>query len=210
MRRVRTVARAYGLAEILTGDFHSGGPLQRNLFRFGAEIIPEPGGRVPVVVPPHERVSVDAHTTVTQKRNHRIGRRAAPVRLFFRMRAGVPEIFSILVTFLEARRIRIQFKRTPVKRHRRRIEECSVKFLVPVVPLLLAQLVEVENVGSKEEVVGLLAHCHSSTVWRIDLNRGVGLAVLLDIRIDLFLDVIVPYLPLRILHDSAVNLEFSK
>ena len=206
---VLVILRTDRLGDIATGNRNSRRTLERNLLGLWAEILPQPCRSVPRVIAPYERMAVDSYAARSQKTNHRIDCGTPPMRLLLGMRAVVPEILGIFVAFLKAGRVRIHFKRTPVERDCCRIEECSVKLLVAVIPLLLAKLIEIKNMCTKEERMCLLTYRHNRTIWRIDFHCGICLAELFDVGINLRLHIIIPNLPIGIRHHRLVDIEIS-
>ena len=160
-------------------------------------------------------MSVDAHAARPEERDHGVDRGTPPVGLrlaalrILRVRAA-PVLLGVLVACGEARRVRVLLERAPVERDGRGVEQpvlLSVQRLVAVVPLLLPELVEVEDVRTEEERVRDLLDLHLRAVRRRDLDGRVGLAVLLDVRVDPRLHVVVPDPPVGVAHHGAVHPE---
>ena len=182
-------------------------------FVLRAEVVPEPSGRVPGVVAPDERMAVDAHTARLEEADHRIGRGATPMRLVrdslrVALVLAVPVLLGVLVALLETRGVRILLERAPIERDGRGVEERAVELLVAVVPLLLPELVEVEDVRAEVERVADLFDLHLHAVRSRDFERRIRLAVPLDVGVDLRLDLVVPDAPVLLAHRRAVDFEF--
>ena len=202
------------LLDVAHRHLYAGSGLKGALLALGAEVVPKPRGRMPFVVAPHERVPVDANAARLEVADDWIGRGATPVRLVrdglrVALVLAVPVLLGVLVAFLETRGIRMLLERAPVERDSRGVEESAVQFLVAVVPLLLAELVEVEDVRAEIERVADLLDLHIRAVGSRDFDCRVRLAVLLDVGVDLRLDLVVPDRPVFVAHHRAVHGKIS-
>ena len=210
--RIAHVLHANRQLPVATRNGDTRGLLKRELLVVRTEVLPEPSRRVPGVVAPHEGMSVDAEAAVETEVHDRIRRRTTPVRLVHRtdriaLVLAVPVILGVLIRLGETGRERITLERAPIEGDGRRIEERSVELLVAVVPFGLAKLVVVEDVRTKEELVGQLLNLHLGASRRVNGERGIALAILLDVRINALLDIVVPKRPILLGHDGRIHLE---
>ena len=133
--------------------------------------------------------------------NDRIGSGTAPVGFRVRVFHRVPELGGIAELGRKAGVALLRLQRLPVKRHRGRVEQRTVKGFVLFVPFIRAELVKVEDVGAEDEFMADLLHFDIGPGFQpFDLPIGIGLAVFFNIFIDLLLDFLVPTFPVARLH----------
>ena len=135
------------------------------------------------------------------------------MRLLFGALAVLPELLGVFVSLFKARRVGEALERTPIKSDRSGIEKPALgveQSLVAVVPFLFTELVVVENLGAEIKIVRKLLDRHFGSVGGRDLERGVGLTVFFDIRVDFALDVVVPDVPISLRHHLALRGESAQ
>lgn len=126
------------------------------------------------------------------------------MRLFPGALLFVPERLAVPVLSAEARPTGFGFEGLPVEGYGGGVEERAEELFVAVVVLLFAQLLEIEDVGSEDEIMrdlldpdlaprGDIGECHLS----------VGLAVPLDVAVDACLLCRVPLLPVLRAHAAS-------
>ena len=113
----------------------------------------------------------------------------------------VPELGGIAELGRKTGVALLRLQRLPVKRHRGRVEQRTVKGFILLVPFIGAELVKVEDVGAENKFMADLLHFDIGPGFQpFDLPVGIRFAVFFNIFIDLLLDFLVPTFPVARLH----------
>ena len=125
----------------------------------------------------------------------------------FRFFHAVPIFCSVPVFAVKTRLAFNGFQRFPIESNCGGIEKIAVKSFIFFVAFIRSQLIVVENMGSENKVVGDLFHFHGGTCFQpLDLPAGIRFPEFFNVFVDLRLDIIIPEIPVALLHCFAFHI----